>query len=60
MNSFFVGLTKNGGFKEQKPIRNNSALPNDGQKSYREKGGNYKGPYATEATESNVRQRTVE
>lgn len=57
MNSFFVRLLKMGAPKKnQKPIRNNSALPNGGQKPCRGKGGNYKRPYSEKATESNVSQ----
>ena len=44
----------------QKSIRNNSALPSDGQKSCREMGGNYERPYSKEAAVSNVSQITVE
>lgn len=61
MNSFFVRLLKMGAPKKnQKPIRNNSALPGDGQKSCRGKGGNYKRPYSKEATASNVSRSEME
>lgn len=61
MNSFFVRLLKMGAPKKnQKPIRNNSVLPDDGQKSCRGKGGNYKRPYSKEATASNVSRSEME